>query len=86
MTTLFTPLKRDYCLYYYAFSIFFYVLFVIAVALSIYTLATNKFNFTNLFLIVVNCFTYFLAYFVSRLSYSMCVGSLSQSGAHLTLY
>ena len=78
---LFSPLTREYCLYYYGFSVFFYVLFVFVSVFSLYSLITKKFSFGLLLNLFMSCFTYFLAYFVSRLSYSMCVGSLHPSSA-----
>ena len=77
LDTLFGPLTREYCLYYYGFSIFFYVLFVFVTVFSLYSLFSKKFSFGLLLGLFMSCFTYFLAYFVS--SYSMCVGSLAPS-------
>ena len=81
LDTLFGPLTREYCLYYYGFSIFFYVLFVFVTVFSLYSLFSKKFSFGLLLSLFMSCFTYFLAYFVSRLSYSMCVCSLAPSSA-----
>ena len=81
MDMLFGPLTREFCLYYYGFSVFFYVLFVLVTLFSLYSLFTKKFSFSFLLSLFMGCFTYFLAYFVSRLSYSMCVGSLAPSSS-----
>ena len=84
--SLFGPLTREYCMYYYACSIFFYISFVFVSLFSLYGLLTKKFSFSLLVSLFMGCFTYFLAYFVSRLSYSMCVGSLSPSSSPLTFF
>lgn len=81
MDMLFGPLTREFCLYYYGFSVFFYVLFVFVTLFSFYSLFSKKFSFGLLLSLFMGCFTYFLAYFVSRLSYSMCVGSLTPSSS-----
>ena len=81
MDMLFGPLTREFCLYYYGFSVFFYVLFVIVTLFAFYSLFSKKFSFGLLLSLFMGCFTYFLAYFVSRLSYSMCVGSLAPSSS-----
>jgi len=78
---LFSPLTREYCLYYYGFSVFFYISFVFVTLFSLYSLFTKKFSLGLLLSLFIGCFTYFLAYFVSRLSYSMCVGSLHPSSS-----
>lgn len=84
--SLFGPLTREYCLYYYGFSIFFYVVFVFVTLFSLYSILTKKFSFGLLLGLFMGCFTYFLAYFVSRLSYSMCVGSLAPSSSPLHFF
>ena len=84
--SLFGPLTREYCLYYYAFSIFFYITFVFITLFSLYRLLTTKFSFDSLLSLAMACFTYFLAYFVSRLSYSMCIGSLAPSSSPLHFF
>lgn len=84
--SLFGPLTREYCFYYYGFSVFFYIVFVFVTLFSLYSLLTKKFSFGLLLGLFMGCFTYFLAYFVSRLSYSMCVGSLAPSSSSSPLH
>ena len=84
LDTLFGPLTREYCLYYYGFSIFFYVLFVFVTVFSLYSLFTKKFSFGLLLSLFMSCFTYFLAYFTA-LSHEHCFMLLrsSNKAAHL---
>lgn len=42
LDTLFGPLTREYCLYYYGFSVFFYVLFVFVTVFSLYSLFSKN--------------------------------------------
>jgi hypothetical protein len=78
MTTLFSPLNKDWCNYFLFISMIMYVIFIFA----IFTEAVFIFkhyktlNFRTImhgFLMLINAF---LAYMVNRLLYSMCVKSL----------
>ena len=78
MTTLFGPLKKEWCNYFLFLSMFMYVLFVIAVLTEIFFLfnhyKTLDFKMiVNGVLLLLNAF---LAYMVNRLLYTMCVKSL----------
>ena len=74
----FGPLSKEYCVYFYALSIFFGVLFVIAVLVLLFALfkfykKVNSMVIINMLALLANIF---LAYFVNRLLHTMCVGSI----------
>ena len=75
MTTLFGPLDKKYCVYFYFLSIILFI-FLIGSTISLITLFFKKYDKTVLFnnsFVVVNLL---IAYFVNRLFYTMCVSSL----------
>lgn len=84
-SNLFTPLSKEYCMYYYYLSILTYIFFVFAVFATIYVMITlyskKELTFHYVLLSITSLISYFLAYFTMRLSYSMCVGSLHPSTA-----
>lgn len=75
---LFTPLDKKYCNYFYYMSVLSYCFFIFMVVLLIWSLVFHFkkidtyicLNFSNIII------SSFLAYFVNRLMYSMCVKSL----------
>lgn len=75
---LFTPLDKKYCNYFYYISILSYCFFIVILLTTLWCLAfeTKKINFMfcmNSFSLMLSTF---LAYFVNRLLYSICVKSL----------
>ena len=78
MNTYFGPLGEEYCVYFYALSIFFGIAFVLSV-ISVVTymiMHVNKINMTFLihtFFLLLNSF---LAYLVNRLLHTMCMKSI----------
>ncbi len=78
MNQVFGPLGKDSCVYFYLFSIFFYSTFVLGVVGVGLYIVTKYNRLSNMHLInlgfaIVNSF---LAYFVNRLLYTMCVRSV----------
>ena len=78
MDQYFGPLPREYCVYFYALSIVFGVMFMITAVSIAYFMVThvNKINMMfiiNSMLILLNSF---LAYLVNRLLHTMCVKSI----------
>jgi len=74
----FGPLGKEYCVYFYALSLFFGISFVLTLLSMFYFLIFNskKINSTfvsNLVLILLNTF---FGYFVNRLLHGMCVKSV----------
>lgn len=78
MNTYFGPLGQEYCIYFYALSIFFGITFVLSVISVIIYMIThiNKIDMKMLihtFFLLINSF---LAYLVNRLLHTMCVKSV----------
>ena len=71
---LFGPLPLSYCRYFYVLSIFSFISFVGCVLGCGYNMLNKKKINVNLILVLMNSF---FGYFVNRLLYSMCVGSLN---------
>jgi hypothetical protein len=78
MDQYFGPLPREYCVYFYALSILFGVMFVSSLLSIAYFMITHikKVNIMfiiNSLLVLLNTF---LAYLVNRLLHTMCVKSI----------
>lgn len=78
MNQYFGPLSREYCVYFYALSIIFGVIFATSVISIAYFMIThikkvNLMFIVNSVLILLNSF---LAYLANRLLHTMCVKSI----------
>ena len=78
MDKYFGPLPREYCVYFYALSIFFVFVFIVSLAsflaVSIYNYKKiNIMTVMNTSMLLINTF---LAYLVNRLLHPMCVKSI----------
>ena len=69
---LFSPLSKDFCLYFYILSVFGFILLVISVIFLIWTISQKKTGFDYIFKTVMIALGYFIFYFQNRLLYSMC--------------
>ncbi len=74
----FGPLPKEWCTYFYVLSVFFFIIFSASLAAVIVTMITSfsKINLhiaTNWAVILLNSF---IAYYINRLFYSMCINSL----------
>jgi small basic protein len=73
---LFGPLGRDYCIYFWALSVFGFVsLLIVAVPAVFYGLSKNK-GLDYYLAVLFGVATYIIIYFQNRLLYSMCEGSM----------
>jgi hypothetical protein len=78
MQNYFSPLDKSACVYFFIITMIFFVLLVIALGTEILYLIKH-FKDLNIKIIsngIILLFNIFLAYFVNRLLYSMCVKSL----------
>jgi hypothetical protein len=78
MDQYFGPLPREYCVYFYALSILFGVLFVSSLLSIAYFMITHI-KKVNIMFIINSLFVLlntFLAYLVNRLLHTMCVKSI----------
>lgn len=73
---LFTPLSKEYCLYFYILSVLGFILMSIALIFGVFGLFSKNGtkNMGKLFMVVS---AYFILYFQNRLLYSMCVNASS---------
>jgi hypothetical protein len=78
MNTYFGPLGEEYCVYFYALSIFFGITFVLSVISVVTYMVTHmskidiKFLMNTVFLLLNS----FLAYLANRLLHTMCMRSI----------
>ena len=69
----FTPLGKEYCVYFYYLSVIGFLFFWIALIAGVYMGIMQK-NGPGFFIqTVMLCITYAFLYFKSRLLYSMCI-------------
>ena len=75
---LFTPLDKKYCNYFYYMSVITYCFFIFIILLFAWSLLfhSKKMDLYICLNTVSIIITSFLAYFVNRLMYSICVKSL----------
>ena len=67
---LFSPLGREYCLYFYYLTILAFISFFIVLIHGAYKLINGK---AKIFDVLVTMISPFLLYFNNRLLYGMCV-------------
>ena len=78
MDYLFGPLNKDYCIYFYALSIFGFVYLIITLitSIGIAIAATSSGSKKITFMFWINtlglCLGYFIFYFQNRLLHTMC--------------
>ena len=72
MDSIYGPLDRKYCLYFYYLSVLGFVLFVLMVLSTLYIGITKKKDSTFFLSMFVASLGYGIFYFQNRLLYSMC--------------
>jgi hypothetical protein len=79
MSKYFGPLDKGSCVYFLIISALFFVMLLVVISINIFWLFKNykDINFRILTGGVIMLFNIFLAYFVNRLLYSMCMKSLA---------
>jgi hypothetical protein len=79
MQNYFGPVGREWCMYFYALSIFFFIAFILAIIGVIGGLVMKNKKIDTFF--VANSaaliFNTLLAYFVNRLLHTMCINSVN---------
>lgn len=78
MDQYFGPLPREYCVYFYALSIIFGVMFVLSAVSIAYFMITHIKKINTMFIVnsVFILLNFFLAYLANRLLHTMCVKSI----------
>jgi len=69
----FTPLGKEYCMYFYYLSVIGFAFFWLALIGGVYMGIMQKEKPGFYMQIMMICLTYLIVYFKSRLLYSMCV-------------
>jgi hypothetical protein len=78
MSNYFGPLSKEYCMYFYLMSIFFFIIMVMGLVGVVSTIIlkpkqVNVMFFINALMLMMNSI---LAYFVNRLLHTMCANSI----------
>lgn len=78
MDQYFGPLPREYCVYFYALSIVFGIMFVMSAISIAYFMITHIKKVNTMFIVnsVFILLNSFLAYLANRLLHTMCVKSI----------
>lgn len=78
MNQYFGPLPREYCVYFYALSIIFGIMFALSIISIGYYMITNIKKVNTMFIVnsILILLNTFLAYFANRLLHTMCVKSI----------
>lgn len=78
MDQYFGPLPREYCLYFYALSIVFGIMFAISAVSIVYFMITHIKKVNTMFIVnsVFILLNSLLAYLANRLLHTMCVKSI----------
>lgn len=87
METVYGPLSKEYCIYFYILSIIGFVLLIIVILSTLLIGITKKKDSKFYMEMFMLCIPYALIYFTNRLLYSMCSGALgvkegAQSGSN----
>ena len=78
MSNYFGPLSKEYCMYFYLMSIFFFIIMMMGLVGVVSTIIlkpkqVNVMFFINSVMLMMNSI---LAYFVNRLLHTMCANSI----------
>lgn len=78
MDKYFGPLPREYCVYFYALSIVFGIMFAMSVVSIAYFMITHIKKVNTMFVVnsIFILLNSFLAYLANRLLHTMCVKSI----------
>ena len=73
------PLDKQACVYFFALTMFFFVILVITFFAEMFVIFTNFKNLTRANIVggIFMLFNIFIAYFANRLLYTMCNKSLA---------
>jgi len=78
MDQYFGPLPREYCVYFYALSIIFGIMFIISIVSIAYFMITHIKKVNTMFIVnsIFILLNSFLAYLVNRLLHTMCIKAI----------
>lgn len=72
LQSLFAPLGKEYCMYFYWLSVIGFVFFWFLLLTGVFAGIKGKMPAAHYLHLGMICITYMLLYFQSRLLYSMC--------------
>jgi hypothetical protein len=75
LDTLFGPLSKQYCIWFYGWSIFSFILLFGIILGSLIVGITKRKGIDFYILMIIGLIPYVAIYFQNRLLYSMCVGN-----------
>jgi hypothetical protein len=75
LDTLFGPLSKQYCIWFYGLSIFGFIILLILLLGSLIVGITKRKGIDFYILMIFGLIPYVAIYFQNRLLYSMCVGN-----------
>ena len=76
MDSLFSPLDKSYCLYFYFLAVMGLFLFIFSLVGAVYMMATSKLDTKFYAQILMVVPVYALMYLQNRILWSMCIKSL----------
>lgn len=76
MSTVFGPMQKEYCLYFYYLSVFGFILFTISLLTMVRLVISKKRGSMFYMNSVMVLLGYGIFYFQNRLLHTMCVNSL----------
>lgn len=76
--SVYGPLNKKYCVYFYVLSVIGFVLLIIAILSTIFIGLTKKKDSTFYWEMLMICITYGIIYFHNRLLFSMCNNSTKE--------
>ena len=76
METLYGPLSREYCIYFYYLSVIGFILFAFVIVTALFIGISTKRGFSFYYKMLMISLVYAVFYFQNRLLYSMCINSL----------
>ena len=77
MSTFFSPLGKEWCLWYFIILVFVFIVLVGSIIGSTIALFhIKKFSFSQIYLLLIPVITNLILYYQSRLIYSICLNSL----------
>jgi hypothetical protein len=76
ISSLFAPLGKEYCMYFYFMSVFGLLTFLATIISMLYLLVKNKLDSYSMINSITLMISTFLSYFVNRLMFTMCSASI----------
>ena len=78
LDSIYGPLDKQSCIYFFVLTIFFFITFIIIIISGLIFSIKNYKNINSMYIFrgILLLFNAFLAYFVNRLLYNMCIRSL----------